>query len=73
MVAFVVDIVVSVAVSLATEPKPEAELRGLVWSLTPRADLRGEEGPGDRAWYRRPVVLGGSVLVIALVLNIVFW
>jgi len=73
LVAFVVDIVVSVVVSLATEPKPEAELRGLVWSLTPRDELRGEEAPGDRAWYRRPVVLGVSVLVIALALNIVFW
>jgi SSS family solute:Na+ symporter len=71
--AFVVDIVVSVIVSLATEPKPDAELRGLVWSLTSRAELRGEEAPEDRVWYRRPVVLGVTVLVIALALNIVFW
>ncbi|HVV21512.1 MAG TPA: sodium:solute symporter family protein [Pseudonocardiaceae bacterium] len=73
LVAFVVDIVVSVVVSLATEPKPDSELRGLVWALTSRAELRGEESPGDRAWYRRPVVLGVTVLVIALALNIVFW
>jgi SSS family solute:Na+ symporter len=73
LVAFVVDIVVSVIVSLATEPKPDSELRGLVWSLTPRGSLRGEEAPGDRAWYRRPAVLAISVLVITLGLNIVFW
>jgi solute:Na+ symporter, SSS family len=73
MVAFVVDIVVSVIVSLSTQPKPESELRGLVYSLTPRADLRGEEDPGDRAWYRRPAVLAISVLVITAALNIVFW
>jgi SSS family solute:Na+ symporter len=73
MVAFVVDIVVSVVVSLATRPKPDSELRGLVWSLTPRSDLRGEEEAGDRAWYRRPVLLGAGVLVLTLALNIVFW
>jgi SSS family solute:Na+ symporter len=73
MVAFVVDIVVSVIVSLATRPKPDSELRGLVYSLTPRSELRGEEAPGDRAWYRRPVLLGSAVLVVTLALNIVFW
>ncbi|HKN98320.1 MAG TPA: Na+/galactose cotransporter, partial [Pseudonocardiaceae bacterium] len=60
-------------VSLGTRPKPDAELRGLVWSLTSREELRGEEHPGDRAWYRRPLVLGISVLAITLALNIVFW
>ena len=40
MVAFVVDIVVSVVVSLATKPKPDSELRGLVWSLTPEVLVR---------------------------------
>jgi solute:Na+ symporter, SSS family len=73
LVAFVVDIVVSVLVSLATEPKPDSELTGLVWSLTPKGSLRGEEAPGDRAWYRRPAVLAITVLVITLGLNIVFW
>jgi SSS family solute:Na+ symporter len=34
--AFVVDILVSIVVSLMTEPKPDEELRGLVWSLTPK-------------------------------------
>jgi SSS family solute:Na+ symporter len=73
MVAFVVDIVVSVIVSLSTQPKPESELRGLVYSLTPRGDLRGVEDPGDRAWYRRPAVLAVTVLVITAALNVVFW
>src|SRR5689334_22308891 len=40
--AFVVDIIVSVAVSLATVPKPDEELRGLVWSLTPKSERMGE-------------------------------
>ena len=37
--AFVVDIVLSVIVSLVTEPKPASELKGLVYSETPREDL----------------------------------
>jgi SSS family solute:Na+ symporter len=73
LAAFAVDIVVSVIVSLATQPKPDSELRGLVWSLTSREELRGKEEPGDRAWYRRPLVLGTTVLAITLVLNIIFW
>jgi SSS family solute:Na+ symporter len=72
IVAFVVDIAVSVVVSLATVPKPDAELRGLVWSLTAREGWRSED-PADRVWYRRPGVLAVLVLLIALVLNIVFW
>jgi SSS family solute:Na+ symporter len=60
-------------VSLSTQPKPESELRGLVYSLTPREDLRGVENPGDRAWYRRPAVLAVGVLVITAALNVVFW
>ena len=45
-VAFVVDIAVSVVVSLATRPKPEAELAGLVYSLTPscRATIVSSSG-----------------------------
>ena len=37
--AFFVDIAVSVGVSLVTRPKAESELRGLVYSLTPRKDF----------------------------------
>ena len=73
IVAFVVDIVASVIVTAVTTPKPEEELTGLVWSLTPRDALRKAEVGADAAWYRKPVLLGGVVLVIALALNIIFW
>jgi SSS family solute:Na+ symporter len=73
IVAFVVDIVASVIVTAVTTPKPAEELTGLVWSLTPRDALRKAEVGADAAWYRKPVLLGGVVLVIALALNIVFW
>ncbi|KAA2259447.1 sodium/solute symporter [Solihabitans fulvus] len=70
--AFVVDIVVSVAVSLATVPRPEAELTGLVWSLTPKSTRQhSTEGDGG-GWYRKPLLLGIGVLVLTFVLNLVF-
>ncbi|PWW55487.1 sodium:solute symporter family protein [Actinokineospora spheciospongiae] len=72
-VAFVVDIAVSVGVSLVTRPKPESELRGLVWSLTPRDQLRHDDTGENSGWYRKPVVLGAGVLALTVVLNIVFW
>ncbi len=57
---------VTVAVSLATRPKPEAELEGLVYSLTPKVVS------GGRRWYADPVPLGILALLAALALNIVF-
>lgn len=72
-VAFVVDILVSVFVSLATRPKPDEELVGLVWSLTPRESRRHTSDGEDSGWYRKPGVLAGGVLVLTLVLNIIFW
>ena len=59
--------VLTVLISLVTRPnKTDAELKGLVYSLTPRA-LAGSE-----AWYLRPAVLGAAVLAATLVLNIAF-
>jgi SSS family solute:Na+ symporter len=70
--AFVVDAVVMVAVSLATKPKPERELRGLVWGLTETEDLSAERDPAERVWWRRPAVLGSIALVLTVVLYLVF-
>ncbi|WP_438387550.1 sodium:solute symporter family protein [Actinopolyspora saharensis] len=70
--AFVVDIVVSVAVSMVTTPKPAAELTGLVYGLTPKEDRTASTTGEDAGWYRRPGVLAGIVLVLIVVLNIVF-
>ncbi|GMK95670.1 hypothetical protein JSCD10_36050 [Clostridioides difficile] len=71
--AFVVDIVVGVVVTLVTQPKPEAELHGLVWSLTPCDTLKHSEEGGDAGWFRKPNVLGIGALLLALILNIIFW
>ncbi|WP_316575820.1 sodium:solute symporter family protein [Nocardia canadensis] len=68
--AFVVDITVSVAVTLVTRPKPAAELVGLVYSETPKA-LRTDPDADSLPWYQRPVLLAGIALVLVIALNIV--
>ncbi len=70
--AFVVDIVVSVAVTLVTKPKPAEELVGLVYSLTPKEKRQREVTGEDAGWYRNPATLAGIVLVITIALNIIF-
>lgn len=63
----------SIVVTMVSRPKPDSEMVGLVWSLTPRHALRGEKHAGDDAWYRRPLPLGMGALALAVVLNILFW
>ena len=66
--AFVFCFVATVVISLATKAnKTDDELRGLVYSLTPKTKDEGA------AWYARPATLGALVLVGALVLNVIFW
>jgi solute:Na+ symporter, SSS family len=71
-VAFVADAVVTVVVSLFTQPKPVEQLRGLVWSETPEELRRPRRERGDHGWYRSPAVLGGGVLAATVALNIAF-
>jgi SSS family solute:Na+ symporter len=64
--AFTVNLVVTIVVSLATKPRPESELVGLVYSLTPK--------PVEHhlAWYQKPATLAIAVLAMLIVLNLVF-
>ena len=64
--AFSVCFLVTVAVSLVTRPRAEEDLKGLVYSLTPRLRAVGER------WYARPAVLGSCVLAGAIILNFIF-
>jgi solute:Na+ symporter, SSS family len=57
---------VTVVVSLFTRPRPLDELKGLVYSMTPRITERGVR------WYRRPATLGAIVLAVAVLLNLYF-
>jgi SSS family solute:Na+ symporter len=59
--------VVTIAVSLVTAPKPNKELEGLVYSLTPR------QSETHLPWFRRPGLLGAGVLALTIILNVVFW
>ena len=70
--AFGVDIVVSVLVTLVTQPRRESELRGLVYSLTPKQDFH-DDNEGALAWYQKPNILAGVGVVIVVGLNILFW
>ncbi len=65
--AFTVCFVLTVVVSLMTRPRPDAELVGLVHSLTEKP----KEEP--MAWYLRPVSLAVVIIVSLTVLNILFY
>ncbi|GAA1639286.1 sodium:solute symporter family protein [Georgenia ruanii] len=69
--AFVVDIIVSLVVSTFTRRKPEAELVGFVYSLTPKENLRDVVSV-RLPWWRRPVPLAGVSLALVIILNIIF-
>ncbi len=64
--AFSVNLAVTIVVSLATKPRAESELVGLVYSLTPKP------AEGHLSWYQKPATLAVGVLAILVVLNLVF-
>ncbi len=70
--AFVVDIAVSVAATMVSQPKPESELRGLVWSMTPRSDFH-EENEASFKWWQHPNKLAAVAGIMVITLNIIFW
>jgi len=70
-IAFGVDLIVTVVVSLVTAPKPEEELRGLVWGL-PRREQPDPPDEADKVWWRSPGLLGGGALALVVILNIIF-
>ena len=60
-------VVVTVLVTLVTHPRPDEELRGLVYSLT---DVPHET---ETSWLHRPAFWGVVALVIFAVLQVIFW
>ncbi|HEY1123231.1 MAG TPA: hypothetical protein VGE67_16580, partial [Haloferula sp.] len=68
IVAFSTTFVVNAVLSLLTKrTKSDDELRGLVYSLTPKH--RDENEP----WILRPAVLGSIVMICVIILNFIFW
>jgi SSS family solute:Na+ symporter len=68
IVAWVSCFVLTILISLATtRTKSDAELTGLVYSLTPKPKSENEP------WFKQPVTVGLLVLAITIVMNIIFW
>jgi SSS family solute:Na+ symporter len=60
--------IATIVISLLTKrTKSDEELRGLVYSLTPRVQ------EGHMQWYTRPVTLAVAILVVSTILNVIFW
>ena len=58
--------IVTIIVSSLTRPRPDDQLKGLVYSLTDKPR------EGDIPWYKRPVVMAVAVLILTVILNLVF-
>ena len=65
--SWIVCVVVTVVVSMLTKPKPDAELVGLVYGVTP---IPRE---GDLAIWQRPIFWGAVVFVVFVLFNIWVW
>jgi solute:Na+ symporter, SSS family len=67
MWTLIANVLVTVVVTLFTKPKPEAELKGLVYGLTPTPSMGGVR------WMHRPAVWASVLAVAFIVVNIIFW
>jgi SSS family solute:Na+ symporter len=67
--AFVVDAIVSVAVTFVTRPKPVEELQDLVYGM---AAVDEDDDPSEHVWYRRPYTLAAGALGLTAVLSFIF-
>jgi SSS family solute:Na+ symporter len=69
IIAFGVSCSVTVGLTFLTrQKKSDEDLKGLVYSLTPR-----ELSDSHLPWHERPVGLAILVSVICLILTIIFW
>ena len=68
IVAWTACFLLTIVISLITaRKKNDEELKGLVYSLTPK--VKSEHEP----WYQQPVTVGVIVLAATVILNIIFW
>ncbi len=66
-ISFIVCFIVTALISLATKPKSNEELVGLVYSLTPKQYNK------SKVWYKNPLWLGMLVLLVTIIFNIIFF
>ena len=67
IVAWSLCFLLTILVSLITRPRKDSELSGLVWSLTAMPN------DAQTSLLKRPVTLATVVILLAVVLNIIFW
>jgi len=60
-------VIVTVVVSLITKPKSDAELKDLVYGLTP---IPKQEHVN---WFQSPIFWGAVVAIVFVILQIIFW
>ncbi len=65
--SWLVCVIVTVVVSLMTQPRPESELEGLVYGATKLPEEH------DDHWYQKPIVWASVIAVVFIGLNIIFW
>jgi SSS family solute:Na+ symporter len=66
--AFTICLVLTLVISLATKSqKTDAELKGLVYSLTPKTVDH------NLSFWQRPAVIGIVLLICCIILNVIFW
>ena len=66
--AFTACFVLTIVISLATQrTKPDAELKGLVYSLTPKIVDH------NQPLWQRPAIAGTVLLIGCVILNLIFW
>ncbi len=66
--AFIVCFTLTLVISLATKSqKTDEELKGLVYSLTPKIV------DNNIPVYQRPAVVGIALLIVCVILNFIFW
>jgi SSS family solute:Na+ symporter len=65
--SWIICVLVTVVVSLFTQPKTESELQGLVYGYT--------KIPSDKdlPFYKRPIFWGAGVAVVFVLLQYIFW
>ncbi len=67
ILSFTFCLVVTILISLFTQPKAASELHNLVYGVT---DLPHEE---NVPWYKRPGPLALVVIAVLVVMNLIFW
>jgi SSS family solute:Na+ symporter len=60
-------VIVTVVVSLVTKPKPDSELRDVVYGLTPIPKAE------HTSWFHSPIFWGAVVAIAFVILQIIFW